>query len=828
MKKRTTMPVQRLEVPPVQADPNVGLTSQEAQLRLASGWGNAAPEGAGRTESEIILHNCLTFFNLVFLVLAAVLALAGSGILNMTFLVVVIVNTVIGCFQEIRAKRAVDKLALVAAQVVPTLRDGQMIRVRSDLLVRDDIVEFAPGDQICADAVLRTGELQVNESLITGEADAVVKRPGAELKSGSFVVAGRGRAQLTAVGGDSFAARLAAEAKANPAAAKSEMMRSLDRLIRAVGVALVPIGLILFWQEFQHLKLPLTDSVEHTVAALVGMIPEGLYLLTSVAMAASALKLTRDRVLVQDMNCIETLARVDVLCVDKTGTITEPKMEVENILPLTQDPPEELEAALTALYGGEEPENDTARALKELFSGENTWECTRRNPFTSAAKWTGGVFADKGAYLVGAPEFILGGRYAEIREQAEPWVKTGYRVLLAAKYDGDPQPGQLEEAKLTPLVLILLTNRIRPEAPETFRYFARQGVTVKVISGDNPATVSDVALRAGIPGSERYIDAAELETEEDFLQAAERYTVFGRVTPDKKKSLILALKKLGHTVAMTGDGVNDVLAMKQSDCGIAMASGAQAASQVARLVLLDSDFSAMPGIVGEGRRVINNIQRAATLFLVKNIFSLGLSLLSIFTAWPYPLIPLHLTVISSLTIGVPSFFLAMEPNYERVSGRFLPTVLRRAFPGGLTNIFVVLMAQNFRATFHLPQEQVSAVCAAILSIVGLLVLFQVCKPFDFFRKLLWWLMALGLAGCFTVLGWLFELQVWSSSVVLVMVALLIMTPTVFFALQRVFDWGDRVVLGIRDGSLWVFLRQYPRRILRDAQELGRNFAWWRK
>ena len=796
IKKKPGVPVRsRVEV--IHADPDRGLSGPEAELRLRSGWGNSAPDSAGRSEAEIVLANLLTFFNLVFAVLAVALLLAGSSIKNLTFLVAVICNIAIGCFQEIRAKRAVDKLTLVAAQKLKTIRDGQAEMIRSDLLVRDDIVEFSIGNQICADAILRTGELQVNESLITGEADAILKRPGDELKSGSFVVAGRGRAQLTQVGADAFAAKLAAEAKADPRAAKSEMMRSLDRLIRVVGVALVPVGLILFRQEYKVLNLDLLTSVEGTVSLLIGMIPEGLYLLTSVAMAASALKLTRRRVLVQDMNCIETLARVDVLCVDKTGTITEPVMEVENIVPLTEDPPETLEAILTAMYAGQEPENDTGRALAELFHGESNWKCRKRIPFTSQAKWSGAVFDEQGAFLIGAPEFILGRRYEELRETAEPWQATGYRVLLAAAYDGDPVPGALNVDEIRPLALILLTNRIRPEAPDTFRYFAEQGVIIKVISGDNPATVSDVARRAGIAGADAYIDARELETDEDFLEAVEKYTVFGRVTPDKKKRLIRALKAHRHTVAMTGDGVNDVLAMKESDCGIAMASGAQAASQVARLVLLDSDFSAMPGIVGEGRRVINNIQRAATLFLVKNIFSFGQAIITLFTDWPYPLKPIHLTVISTLTIGVPSFFLAMEPNYERVHGRFLPGVLRRAFPGGLTNLFVVLMAQAFMAVFSLPLNETGTVCAAILGVVGLLVLFQVCKPFDKFRRLIWFAMAAALVGSFTLLSELFELHPGTDASQLVMTALLIMTPTVFFAVQRSFDWGDRV---------WAWLR----------------------
>ena len=792
-RKKDNIPLSRIHVPVRNPEPDLGLTTDQVRERIRKGWANGMPHTASASEKEIILRNCITFFNLVFIVLAVILVLGGSSVKNMTFLGVVVCNTVIGCVQEIRAKRAVDQLTLVAAQTLRTVRGAEVVSIRSDMLVRDDIVEFHAGDQICADAVVRGGQLQVNESLITGEADPIVKGEGDELKSGSFVVAGSGRAQLTRVGGDSFAARLSAEAKANPRAAKSEMMRSLDKLIRVVGFALIPVGVLLFWQEYQVLRLGLRDSVESTVAALVGMIPEGLYLLTSIAMAASALKLTKRRVLVQDMNCIETLARVDVLCVDKTGTITEPKMEVENVVPLTADPPERLEDILAAIYSAEEPDNDTGRAMAELFARESNWECLRRVPFTSQIKWSAACFRDHGAFLVGAPEFIMGQRYDEMKEDVLEWSSRGYRVLLVAAYAGDPTPGELAADALTPLALVLLTNRIRPEALKTFEYFARQGVSIRVISGDNPATVSEVARRAGIQGAEHYIDANELRDEEDFAWAAEHCVVFGRVTPDKKKALIRAFKAAGHTVAMTGDGVNDVLAMKESDCGIAMASGAQAASQVAQLVLLDSDFGAMPGIVGEGRRVINNIQRAATLFLVKNIFSLGLSILTLFTNWPYPMIPIHLTVISSLTIGVPSFFLAMEPNYERVTGRFLRSVLRRALPGGLTNIFVVLAAQSFMAVFGLSEDETSTICAAILSFVGLLVLFQTCKPFDRFRRLIWFAMAAGLIGCFTLLGSFLELRAGTIQVRLVMFTLLVMTPTVFFAVQRLCDWGDKAI-----------------------------------
>ena len=798
MKKQKNEP-QRLPVEIFNADPLRGLSAEQVKFRAERGWSNCLTQRASRSEKEIVLENIVTFFNLVFVVLATVLALSGSSIKNMTFLIVVICNAAIGCFQEIRAKRAVDKLTLVAAQQVQTIRNGTRATIRSDLLVRDDIVEFSSGNQICADGILRTGELWVNESLITGEADNVHKLPGDELKSGSFVVAGQGRVQLTAVGADSFAAQLASEAKADPHAAKSEMMRSLDKLIRVVGILLIPIGLVLFYQEFKVLHLSFQKSVEGTVSALVGMIPEGLYLLTSIAMAASALKLTRQRVLVQDMNCIETLARVDVLCVDKTGTITEPQMEVDDVIALTNDPPERLEQLLAAFYAGTEPENDTGRAMGEMFAGKSGWVCTRRIPFTSATKWSAAIFRDQGAFVIGAPDFMVEKANRELLDCVEQWSSQGYRVLLVAEYDGEPAAPLMSD-KLRPLALVLLTNRIRPEAPETFAYFAQQGVTIKVISGDNPVTVSQIAGKAGIQNADACIDVSSLETQEDFNNAVKEYTVFGRVTPDKKRMLVQALRRQGHTVAMTGDGVNDVLAMKDADCGIAMASGAQAASQVAQIVLLESDFSALPHIVGEGRRVINNIQRAATLFLVKNIFSLGLSLLTFFTNFPYPIVPLHLSVISALTIGIPSFFLAMEPNYERFSGHFLRGVLRRAFPGGLTNIFVVLAAQAFMSVFSLPLEQTSTVCAALLGIVGLLVLFQTCKPFDRFRILIWSAMAIALVFCFTVLSPLFDLHSGNSQGLLVMVTLVVMTPTVFFAMQRLFDWGDRIVAHVRSNK----------------------------
>lgn len=740
--KRTESPAQdagQPVIPPFCADPQIGLTEAQAAERMAAGLDNREVASPTKTVAQIIRENVFTFFNLVFVVLAFFLAMVGS-FANMGFLGVVVCNSVIGIFQQLRSKRAVDKLTLVTVHKVHCLRDGKMQELAPGALVRDDIVEFGAGEQICADAVLRSGEVQVNEALITGEADPITKQPGNSLRSGSFVMSGHCRAQLTRVGADSYANRLMVEAKTDVRLAKSEMMRSLDRLIRFIGLLLLPLGILLFLQQYDVLELSLRDSVEATVAALIGMIPEGLYLLTSVALAVSMIRLTRHKVLAQDMNCIETLARVDVLCVDKTGTITEPEMEAGNPVLLDAEHWDDARTreALLAFYGDNEPENDTARAMCERFGGTSDWVLQKSVPFNSAYKWSAATFSGHGSFVVGAPEFVAGNRYPELAAQVEPYLSKGYRVLLFAACDAEPDPKQgLPVSDLHFIALIPVANRIRPEAPRTFRYFAEQGVMVRVISGDNPAAVSEVARQAGIAGAERYIDASTLWTDEAIVDAAEKYTVFGRVTPEQKRKLVKAMQHAGHTVAMTGDGVNDVLALKDADCGIAMASGAQAASQVAQLVLTDSNFAGLPAVVAEGRRVINNIQRSASLYLVKNIFSFSLSLLTLFIAMPYPLQPLQLTLISATTIGIPSFILALEPNHERIRGHFLRNVLRAALPGGLADLILILGVQAFAYAFDLPNAVLSTICTLIMLGVGLTVLWYVCRPFTPLHLLLW-------------------------------------------------------------------------------------------
>ena len=786
MKQKTQDAPRFREIPVRSPDINQGLTTEEVTLRQKNGLRNITPASNTKTERQIIKENVFTFFNLIFIILAVALLIVGS-FMNMTFLIIAVANTLIGIYQEIRAKRAVDKLTLVATGTIGVIRSGTKIKLRTDQLVRDDIVEFAAGNQICADAVVRKGQVQVNESLLTGEADAIIKNPGDELKSGSFVISGRCRSQLTRVGADCYAAKLADEARRNVHSTKSEMMLSLTKLIRVVGIAIFPLGVVLFLRHFlpAFLDLSLRDSIEKTVSALIGMIPEGLYLLTSVAIAASCLKLSKRRVLVQDMNCIETLAHVDILCVDKTGTITEPAMEVADIYPLDSKrfSYEQIEKILAAFYYGEEPDNETAQAMSAQFAEKTDWRATRRIPFSSSSKWSAADFGTNGKFIVGAPEFILGDRYELVRHQAEPWSAKGCRVLLLAAYETELEP-KLDPEFVTPVALVFLNNLLRPDAKDTFHYFASQGVSVRVISGDNPITVSEVAARAGILNADRYVDSTTLKTEADFDEAVRKYTVFGRVTPEQKRSLVRAFQKAKHTVAMTGDGVNDVLALKDADCGIAMASGAQAASQVSQIVLLDSQFSAMPGIVAEGRRVINNIQRAATLFLVKNIFSFVFTILLLFIDMTYPLQAIQLSLISSLTIGVPSFFLAMEPNYGRVSGHFMKNVIRKALPGGLTNVILVLLAGLCTNTFHIPEAEYSTIAVWLVSTVGFVTLYYVCVPFTNLRIAVFSTMLVAMIACLLFLPKFFLMAPLSGRSVLVLILLMIACPTVMRFLQH--------------------------------------------
>lgn len=769
---------ERIPVEQVMADYRTGLNRDQVAERMECGWDNAAVDASSLSTKEIIRSNLLTYFNLIFAVLAVLLCIVGS-FRNLTFLPVIIINTLIGIIQEIRAKKVLEKMNMLGAPKATVVRDGKVWTVASEQLVRDDIVIFKAGNQICADADVIAGEVQVNESLLTGEADEITKKPGEELISGSFVVSGRCYARLTGVGADSYISKLTLEAKAMKRGEQSEMMRSLNKLLKFVGIALIPIGIVLFIQGFYFNHETFSESITAMVAAVIGMIPEGLYLLTSVALAVSSVRLAKKRVLLHDMKSIETLARVDVLCVDKTGTITENTMKVKDLIPTEEYDGErmpELSKLLGDFVRAMSNDNITMEAMKKYFKERTGAAPLKVIPFSSAVKYSAVIYADS-SYVLGAPEFVLREDFEKYRMQIQVHTARGYRVLVFASYEGTPDGRPLQE-KAVPLGLVLLSNPIREKAAETFAYFAEQGVEIKVISGDNPLTVSEAAKEAAIAGAENYVDASSLKTDEEIYRAMKEYTVFGRVTPDQKRQFVNVLKQQGRTVAMTGDGVNDVLALKDADCSVAMASGSEAAAQASQVVLLDSDFSCMPEVVLEGRRVVNNIQRSASLFLVKNIFSFLLALFSVAFMITYPLEPAQVSLISMFTIGIPAFFLALQPNKERIKGHFLSNVFLKALPAGLTDVLAVGALVVFGQTFGVHSDDISTAATMLLAIVGFVILFKICEPMNKLRAAVWLGSIAGLLLCSIFLPELFAITGMSKECIMLFVVFSIATEPV--------------------------------------------------
>ena len=759
-------------------DHQMGLTAQQVQEHRMHGWTNQPVDPPSKTTKEIIQENVFTYFNLIFLVLAVLLCLVGS-FRDLTFLPVIVLNTLIGIIQETRAKKVLDNLTMLNAPHAMVIRDGKKSQINAEDLVVDDIVIFEAGNQVCADAEVCAGEVQVNESLLTGESDEITKRKGDQLMSGSFIVSGQCHARLDKVGADSYISRLTLEAKAMQNTEQSEMIRSLDKLVKWVGVAIIPIGIILFIQAFVFQGEGFRSSVTSMIAAVIGMIPEGLYLLASVALAVSSIRLAQKKVLLHDMKCIETLARVNVLCVDKTGTITENTMEVQDVIPTKEYEEGELRP-LSELLGdftaAQSSDNITMEAMKRYFKIASGKKAVAKTGFSSASKYSSVTF-EEASYVLGAPEFVLKEQYENYEEAISAHASKGARVLVFGTAKEEPDGKPLKEA-VTPLAYVLLANPIRQEAKETFTYFAEQGVEVKVISGDNPLTVSEVAKEAGIAGAERYVDASTLHTEEEMRAAVLNNAVFGRVTPNQKRKFVQILKEEGKTVAMTGDGVNDVLALKDADCSIAMASGSDAAAQASQLVLLESDFSCMPEVVLEGRRVVNNIQRSASLFLVKNIFSFLLSLVSFVFMFTYPLEPSQISLISMFTIGVPAFFLALEPNKNIIKGHFLTNVFLKALPAALTDVLAVGALVIFGRTFGVSSADISTAATMLLSIVGFMILYTISAPMNVLRGVILGGCIVGLLFCSIFLNDLFAITGMTTKCVMLFVVFAIATEPV--------------------------------------------------
>lgn len=798
MKNRTskdnTIVRKKVQTRRFNADIRYGLNSDQVNEYFENGWSNEPVEPPSKTVPEIIKSNLFTYFNLVFAVLAALLILAGS-FRNLTFLPVILANLFIGIIQEIRAKNTLDKLSVLNAPKALVVREGRQFSIPAEELVLDDIVIFKAGNQICADAIVVDGEVSVNESLLTGESDEISKKPGDELMSGSFIVSGECYARLDKVGEDSYISKLTLEAKAMNSEEQSEMIRVLDKLVGVVGILIIPIGLLLFGQQFFFSGASFSKSITSMVAAVIGMIPEGLYLLASVALVVSVMRLASKKVLVHDMKCIETLARVNVLCVDKTGTITENTMEVNGEIPMDGYDSQSmapLKQIISDFASAMSSDNITMKAMKDYFNKPSGRKAVSVSPFSSQFKYSGAAFED-GSYVLGAPEFVLREDYDNYREQIEQYSSEGYRVLVFGIYDGVID-GKALTGKVTPLGLVFLSNPIRKEAPETFKYFENQGVEIKVISGDNPVTVSQVALQAGIANADNYIDASTLTTDEAIEDAVLRYTVFGRVTPDQKRKFVRALKKAGRTVAMTGDGVNDVLALKDADCSVAMASGSDAAAQASQLVLLDSNFACMPSVVMEGRRVVNNIERSASLFLVKNIFSFLLSLFSVCFMINYPLEPSQISLISMFTIGVPAFFLALQPNKNIIQGHFLSNVLIKALPAGITDFLVVGALVVFGQVFEVGETDISTACTMLLAIVGFVILYNISKPMNALRWCVWGGCIVGLLGCSIYLGYLFAMRGMSTKCIMLFVVFAIITePALRYSTILIEKIGRKIV-----------------------------------
>lgn len=766
--------------------PIIGLTSEEVRERIDKGLTNHTDISTQKTVGQIVKSNLLTYFNLIFLILTVLLCIVGS-FRNLTFLPVIIGNTVIGIFQELRAKKTLDKMSMLNAPHSIVVRDGEQQQIQSEELVKDDIIILSAGNQICADATVLSGSISVNEALLTGESDEIKKKSGDGLMSGSFVVSGQCYAKLDKVGNESYISKLTAQAKAMGDGEQSEMIRYINKLVKWVGIIIIPVGIILFCQAYIMNGETFKKSVVSMVAAVLGMIPEGLYLLTTVALALSTIRLAKKQVLLHDMKSIETLARVDVLCVDKTGTITEPGMQVTELVISGRCSDAEMDkrafAHLLADYSSViEDNNATMEAIRayvdknEIEKGSRT--LLKTQPFTSANKYSKVSFVE-GDYMLGAPEFIMKDRYDEISEEIEEYQNKGYRVLLMAETGDDSSGLEKSFGGISPIGYIVLSNPIRENAESTFTYFKEQGVAIKVISGDNPATVSEVAKRAGIDGAENYVDASTLASEKDIAEAVDKYTVFGRVTPKQKQLIVRALQKQKHTVAMTGDGVNDILAMKDADCSIAMASGSEAAAQAAQTVLLDSDFGRMPYVVYEGRQVVNNIQRSASLFLVKNIFSLLMAIFSAVFAITYPLEPSQISLISMFTIGLPGFLLALEPNRNRIEGNFMANVMLKALPAGLTDVLSVGALVICGQVFNLPSEDIATAGTMLLAVVGFMIIIKISHPFNKMKYGVLLINIVGLLFCGLFLGRLFAIDSISNICFLLMVVFAFAAESMF-------------------------------------------------
>lgn len=745
-----------------------GLSEEEVELRIQRGQINKSCDVASKTYGEIIRENIFTFFNGLNLSLAFCVACVQSY-RNMLFLGVVFWNTLIGIVQEIRAKKVLDHMALLLESKVFVWRAEERKQILSREVVVDDCIELHMGEQACADVRISQGSCEVDESMLTGESDGVKKQAGDTIFSGSTILSGQAMATVIAVGENSYANQLVLEAKKNKKT-KSEIRDSLDKIVKILSIIVVPLGIAMFAKQRFILGLSMKDAIVKAVASIINMIPDGLVLLASMVMALGVLRLSKKKAIVQGLYSIENLARVDVLCLDKTGTITEGKMEWEETILLTQQNiDEEICAYLTAM----QEDNATTAAIRLAYGKQVAWKIKRLEPFSSERKWGAVSFMDQGSYVLGAPEVLLGENGEQYQEQLDVYLEQGKRVVIF----GTLEKGNLETKtieKVTPLAFLVVRDKIREHAEETFCFFQEEGVRLMVISGDHPKTVMQIAKRAGLANAEYCIDARTIETSEDMAVAVKNNTVFGRVTPKQKEEIVLALQKQGHTVAMTGDGVNDVLALKQSDCGIVMDSGCDVARKTAKVVLEGSDFSVMPQILAEGRKAINNLERSSCLFLTKTTFSALLLLLFLVVNVNYPLQPIQMTLIGALSIGIPAFLLALEPNYQVVTGSFLKKVFSKALPTGIMALFNIAIVLWGTHKFQFSEEVISAMTVVGVASANFVLLFHLCEKWNGWKVAMFSFLLLLFAGAICFAGNIFFLSPipWKGLLLLVVIGVM--------------------------------------------------------
>ena len=761
-----------------------GLSEEEVLARVEAGQVNTASTVKTKSIRRIFYDNICTVFNAINVILFLALLFVGSY-KNLLFIGVVLANTIIGIVQEIRSKKSVDTLTILTESKLDVIRGGKVVQLSKDELVLDDIIILSRGNQVPADCVLVQGSCKANESLLTGESNLIEKKIGSELLSGSFISAGTCYCRVNRVGSESYAAKINNEAKYIKKN-NSQILKSFKFIINICTAVIFPVGALLFILKYFVHNTEFKETVVSTVGALVGMIPGGMILLTSTVLAVSVIRLSKKKVLVNEMYCIETLARVDVICLDKTGTLTADSMNVHEVIDLNSDD-EIIKNALASIVAASDEINATLQAISEYTAGIEPVKCKSFVPFSSETKWSGGCFANGKTYIIGAAEFVFSDKekYPEMFMRIDKIEET-VRIIVLASSEQSVENGKLP-GDLQPMALILIKDKLRDNVCETVNYFKEQGVTLKVISGDSVKTVKNIAIDTGIAGAENAVDMTTVKTDEELYEAAERCNVFGRVTPAQKKKLVLALKSHGHKVAMTGDGVNDVLALKEADCSVAMASGSEAARNVSQLVLVNNDFASMPHVVAEGRRTINNIERSSSLYLVKTIYSIILAVFFMFSHLTYPFQPIQLSLIGALTIGFPSFVLALQPNKNIVRGNFTFNIISRAAPAALCVVLTVILTAALSGVFGITQAELSTIAVYITSLICLLLIVRLSIPFNPLRVAMLAVSVIGLSIAFIFFSSFFMLVLLSTNAIIMLVVFSLVIALLFNVLYNVAD-----------------------------------------